>query len=212
MNLLDDIGIYLPKSLSPESTKLLLRELKQFPGNIDKRLYTTKLKDDNIIYQGDGLSNMLVINLPETSIRRASAMVLSNTCDIDLINKRLFPSNIVYTTIFNLAKYRSTLIEEGIENKDSVEQHIESIRKQEITQIFYLPPFGALDHDSIVFFDRINNCDNSFILRDSLKNRRLFTLSQYGHYLFLFKLSVHYMRLTENVNRGYSIDTEELSD
>ncbi len=34
----EDIQIYLPKYLSPDSEKSLFKELKQFPENIDDRM------------------------------------------------------------------------------------------------------------------------------------------------------------------------------
>ncbi|NCB47606.1 hypothetical protein EOM81_11385 [bacterium] len=54
----DEIRIYLPKFLSAESERELFKGLKDFPENIDDRLYTTYLTDTKIIYQGDGLNNL----------------------------------------------------------------------------------------------------------------------------------------------------------
>ncbi len=65
------------------------------------------------------------------------------------------------------------------------------IRKQYISHIFYLPKGGQLNNDSIIFFDRINNYPSDSIKGQELPKRRIFTLSDYGFYLFLFKLSVH---------------------
>jgi hypothetical protein len=62
--LLDDIKIYLPKYLSEEATVSLFRELASFPDNIDSRMYTIKLKDEQTIFQGDGLSELWVSDLP----------------------------------------------------------------------------------------------------------------------------------------------------
>jgi len=204
MNSLEDISIYLPKYLSPGSSDKLFEELKRFPDNIDSRLYTDYLQKDRMIYQGDGLTDMLVVNLPNEKIAMAPAMVLSNTCDISPVNPRLFPSAIIYATIFNLEKYKNALLEEGIKDVDSIDSHVRDIRKQRITQIFYLPPHGMLERESIVFFDRINNCDTKYIDFEKLKGIRLFTLSNYGLYLFLFKLSVHFTRILEGIDRDAS--------
>lgn len=59
---LNDISLYLPKYLSVESTKELLKELDSFPDNIDKRFYSNL--EDEIIYQGDGIKDLLVVKLP----------------------------------------------------------------------------------------------------------------------------------------------------
>ena len=57
----EEIQKYLPKYLSPESEKRLFDGLKQFPDNIDSRLYTDYLKDNEILYQGDGVRDVLFV-------------------------------------------------------------------------------------------------------------------------------------------------------
>jgi hypothetical protein len=198
---LDDIKIYLPKFLSAESDRELFNGLKDFPENIDERLYTTYLHDTKIVYQGDGLNNLLVVNLPKSEIKPVPGIILSNTCDIDLQNERNFPSQIVYAPIFSLAKYRQTLLNNSKKSKEQITDHINAIKKQAITQIFYLPKFeGKLD-ESIVFLDRVNNMPNTLIERDKITTNRIFTLSDYGAYLFLLKLSIHFTRVQDKVER-----------
>jgi len=144
---------------------------------------------------------MLVINLPNPEIKPVPSIVLSNTCDIDLINQRNFPSQVVYAPIFNLEKYKNSLYKNSQKTREQIDSHIVSLVKQEITQIFYLPKIeGKLD-DSIVFFDRVCNFPNKLIVRQNLNSRRLFTLSDYGAYLFLFKLSIHFTRIQDKVDR-----------
>lgn len=198
---IEDLKIYLPKFLSAESDNELFEGLREFPNNIDTRIYTNYLIDSNVIFQGDGINDMLVINLPLPDIRPVPSIIMSNTCDIDLENKRNFPSQLVYAPIFNLEKYKNKLYEKTNKSKDQIDSHIDTIKNQEITQIFYLPKIeGKLD-DSIVFFDRVCNYPNKLIDRTCLKDRRIFTLSDYGAYLFLLKLSIHYTRIQDKVER-----------
>ena len=49
-----DIQAYLPKYLSEENYRNLLKELDSFPNNIDQRMYTTSLPD-NVIFQGESV-------------------------------------------------------------------------------------------------------------------------------------------------------------
>lgn len=198
---IDDIKIYLPKFLSAESDRELFKGLKEFPENIDDRLYTTYLKDSKIIYQGDGIKDLLVVNLPQTEIKPAPGMIFSNTCDIELENQRNFPSQVVYAPIFNLEKYQTSLISNSRKSKDQILDHISSIKKQEITQIFYLPKLEGKLNESIVFLDRVNNVPNRTVDRESIPTKRLFTLSDYGAYLFLLKLSIHFTRIQDKVER-----------
>ena len=83
----DELKKYLPKYLSEENYKTLLAELKSFPYNIDGRMYTSML-DKNVIFQGDGLKKMPIIDLAniERGVKKVSCLILSNTCDMDLSN------------------------------------------------------------------------------------------------------------------------------
>jgi hypothetical protein len=204
---LDEIEKYLPKYLTPESQKILFNELDSFPDNIDKRMYTHNLKDKELVFQGDGIKELLVLNLPDTVCAKAKAIIISNTCDIDQENKRYFPSRLCYTPLFSLRKYEDGLRSKAIYSEEQLRSHIETIKSQKITQIFYLPASERLEEDSIIFFDRLHNCDNNYVKRNELSEKRLFTLSDYGLYLFLFKLSIHFTRVQEGVERG-TINTD----
>jgi hypothetical protein len=85
---------------------------------------------------------------------------------------------------------------------ESIESHVEEIRKQEITQIFYLPKGCYLQNESIVFLDRIISCKLDKELYEAKAVRKIFTLSDYGFYMFLIKLSIHFTRLGEKIIRG----------
>lgn len=180
----------------------MLNELRSFPDNIDKRLYTTSL-DDNVLYQGDGYDLFPIVNLAhlEKGCKYASGIIMSNTCDLDLSNKRYYPSFIMFAPIIPLEKYESILRTNNIMEKKII-NHLSDIRKQKITSILYLPADCKI-RESIVFLDKIYNIENQFINRNSLAEHRLFSLSDYGFYLLLFKLSVHFSRIKEGVNRGH---------
>jgi len=196
---LGDLKIYLPKYLSDESEKQLFDSLKEFPESIDQRLYTSYLEKENVIFQGDGIKGLLAINLPLTERKNVSGMVLSNTCDIDPKNIRNFPSQIIYAPIIDFEKYSKSL--EKKVTSEKLEGHLNAIRKQYITQIFYLPQLADKLKESIVFLDRIHNIKNDYIDRSNLVSKRIFTLSDYGNYLFLFKLSIHFTRIQDKVER-----------
>lgn len=160
-----DIELFLPKYLSPESEDKLFKDLNSFPGNIDDRLYVSNELEPDLIYQGDGLNNLLVINLPDQNIKKLPCMVLSNTCDINLENRRQFRSNIVYSPIIKLDKYRDLLVANGIYDAQSIESHLITLKNQRITQIFYLPIGMNLGYEGLIFFDRLVSCDNESIDR-----------------------------------------------
>jgi hypothetical protein len=200
MRSLDDFKYHLPRYLTEESTKHLFEEIRNFPDNIDGRIFTTRLKDEKTIFQGDGISNLPVISLPSTNSINAKVMVFSNTCDIDPQNDRPFNVQICYAPIFSMDKYKA-MLEQNL-SEEAVEGHLRSVKNQEITQIFYLPYHPDVEGESVVFFDRINNFDRRYIEADQIPKQRLFTLSDYGFYLFLIKLSIHFTRIGEKVERG----------
>jgi len=202
----EEVKKYLPQYLSSTAQQELFKELNQFPHNVDQRIYTTQFPGLEKIFQGDGIQNLLYINLPNSDIREVPGMILSNTCDIDPSNKRFMPLRMVYTPIFNLAKYEQALIkshvETGVKPIQAINSHISDIRKQYVSHVFYLPKGGKLENDSIIFFDRLNNYPSDAIKGQELPNRRIFTLSDFGFYLFLFKLSVHFTRIRDGVSRS----------
>lgn len=146
----DELKKYLPKYLSEENYKTLLAELKSFPYNIDGRMYTSML-DKNVIFQGDGLKKMPIIDLVniERGVKNVSCLILSNTCDMDLSNSRMFPASIMYAPIINLTTYISVLQKQGV-NSSKIENHISDLKQQKITQIIFLPANSQME-DSIVF-------------------------------------------------------------
>ncbi len=197
----DDIKNFLPKYLSDSDTKKLFSELKDFPKNLDSRIYSNYLlEEDNIIFQGDCIKGMSIANFKTEKFSKSPCIIFSNTCDIDLSNKRVYSSNIVYAPLFDFEKYQETLKQK--KDDEFIKNHVEDIKNQRITQILYLPKGGKLPKDCIVFLDRIFNCDNNSVPRENISQQKLFVLSNYGFYLFLLKISIHFTRIQEKVNRG----------
>lgn len=195
----EEFKTYLPKYLSAAAQGNLFKELEQFPANIDTRLYTRRLVNEKTIFQGDGLPDIWVSNLPDISVKQARVMVLSNSCDISRDNKRMMGPRLMYCPIISLAKYEGAMREQG---QPIPENHIDDVRKQRISSMFYLPKTANLGEEGIALLDRINNCDLQSLDVGRLVKTRLFTLSDYGFYMFLFKLSVHLTRIREGVERN----------
>lgn len=123
----ENIKKFLPKYLSAESYKELIEGLRCFPENLDSRFYTDYLKE-KIIYQGDGIKGFPTINFNTMEKKDCQAIVLSNTCDMDLANKRMFGSQIVYAPSFNLEKFLDEMHKLSFENMG--EAIIEYIKKE----------------------------------------------------------------------------------
>ena len=204
MNLKESIIQFLPKYLSETEQKKLLAEIKAFPKNLDSRFYTDHLREELIVFQGDGISGLKVSNLPSEKFIEAKCIITSNTCDTDRRNQRHFRSRLTYCPLIDFEKYIDSLLQYGID-KTKIANHSEAIKRQEVTQILFLPA-NSKTKECIVFLDRVNNCDLNALSSENIKKSRLFTLSNYGFYMFLLKLSISFTRIGEGVDRKIPTD------
>jgi hypothetical protein len=194
----EDFRAYLPKYLSADAQQNLFAELSQFPENIDQRLYSDRRKADPTIFQGDGLRELPITNLPDTQIRNASrVMVISNSCDINIQNKRVLGPKLMYCPIISLLKYEDAVHRSG---NTVPANHFEDVKRQRISSLFYLPQYDHLK-ESIALLDRIVHYDVAALNIEDVVTSRVFTLSDYGFYLFVFKLSIHLTRIREGIGR-----------
>ncbi len=202
MTTVAEIHKHLSEYLSASGTPELLQEIdEQFPDIHPTRMYTSVHVNEEVIFQGDGIRELLYVHLPLTDIRPWSCMVFSNTCDIDPHNKGIYPPSICYAPIIRLNKYCQALENTGKWTPEQLKSHAEAIRSQKMTTAFYLPRGNKLEAESLVLMDRLCHCDNNSVSRKEIPARRLFTLSNIGAYLFMFKLSVHLLRMTDSVLR-----------
>ena len=205
----EEIKRHIPQYLTPESKAELFEGIAAFPDDITSRMYSSPPGIETTLLQGDGVRDLLVINLPDKKVAPVPAMILSNTCDIDPTNLQFSPRSICYAPIFNLEKYRQQLLARKIKNAEAIEQHVRDIRRYMVIGVFYLPAGGALEAESIVFLDRICNCQTQSLDRDQLPERRIFTLSQLGAWLFLVVISLHFTRMNDGLDRRIGLEKRE---
>jgi putative ribosome biogenesis GTPase RsgA len=91
------------------------------------------------------------------------------------------------------------LINAGIA-KDQIDRKLIAIKQQKITNIFFLPKGSGLDDDYIALLSDVHTVPYSVFAEKKSKAKQ-FTLSQIGFYIFVLKLSVHFCRFHENVDR-----------
>ncbi len=202
MDLGDDIKLYLPQYLSEDNLVDLKKQLKAFgEGHDSGEYFTTRLKNEPYLFQGDGVKSIM-INMPDVAVQAdRPVLILSNTCDMDLNNARLNPCRIMYAPILNLDKYIAMLVANKV-SEERIDNHIKDIKNQVISQILFLPTSVFGGADSIVLFDRAISVPLTQEYVDDMLGTRTFSLSNYGFYLLLLKLSYHFTRIQEKVNRG----------
>lgn len=199
----EEIRRFLPQYLSAEAELDLFAALSQFPDSIDSRMYSLRLVGENTFFQGDGVHGMPFVNLPNPKVDSLPAMVLSNTCDMSADNVRIDPIRVMYAPVYNLEKYDRALRQADPSREGKITDYVESIRKQRVSNIFYLPSgSGGLDYEGMVPLDRIQNAPVSQLRENGIPADRLFSLGDYGFYILLFKLSIHFSRIREGVKRS----------
>ncbi len=202
----------LPKHLTESSYQELREAVKRFPEIAYDRFYSSYNIDERTIYQGDCIASLPFVRLGKI-IDKAKCFVLSNTCDMDISsNKRYFKSQVVFSPIVDPEPYIQALKakkkgSEAIDTEEAIDAHFASIRKQESSQIMYLPPCAKLQNGGLVFLDQVYHVPSESIPRDTLESFRLLTLSNYGHYCMCIKLSHHFCRVTAETDNPSAAPT-----
>jgi hypothetical protein len=192
----EEIAATLPPDLTPAKQSELFRRLIQLKAAGE---WYTSAHDDPDPLQGDAWSKVDYVDLELLVRRRIRAVVLSNSCDTSGENRRASPVMLAISPLIRFSKYQQLAEEAGLSGERLI-AHVESIRNQETTNIFFFPKGGPLDEEYIVRFDHIQSqSPNAFSTND--EKRRLVTLSQAAFWLFLVKLSTHLCRPKENIDR-----------
>ncbi len=191
-------GVELPPYLSAGVKQKLYQDLKNFPNNLDQVYWSPTDPDCR---QGEGFSEFCYIYRTSGDLltKSVKGIVVSNSCDIAPANKPDPWKNVLFAPIAPLDKYIARLAGAG-KDKVSIDGVVDSIRRQRVTDLFYLPAKGVEFPESIVPLDDIRpESVHDFHARQPA---RLFSLNQYGWYIFLIKLSIHFTRLQEGVQRA----------
>ena len=208
------IKTFLPKYLSAEDAKLLTEYiLESFPESKSAaKVYS--LTSQEYFCQGDLVQDIPFakwdIDSQQFITLYSDFCIISNTCDIFADNKRWLEPNIMLASIIPLKEYETRLGNSGIE-VGRIQNHLIDLKGNRITNIFYLPErksgSSIIFEESIVVFDITTNFPVSTLNKysmSSLENGgdRIASLSNYGFFTLIFKLSVHFCRLREGVFRN----------
>lgn len=193
---------HIPSYLTALDQRALVKELNAISSG-GAASYVLSSHNDAfraVTLQGDGWRGFQLY-LFETGERRSvRGLVLSNSCDVDPVNLRDVPARIIFAPLVKLSAYKALLEKSGIDQR-RITQKIGAIKAQKTTNIFFLPSGGALKEDCVVRFDEAHSMPLA-AHADSADRKKLFTLSNTGFYMLVLKLSVHFCRLQEKVNRS----------
>lgn len=192
----ESIQDQIPYYLTQDAKEGLTRELNNFSNKTN--YYTGLYRQD--ILQGDGWSCLPIINFESGERKSIKGILLSNSCDIDPNNIRELPTKITFAPIIRLNLYEG-LLKSKISDPKRISDKILAIKSQRITNLFYLPKGSGLDEEYVALLDDVHTIPyNKFVGQEN--QIKLFTLNQVGFYLFLFKLSVHFCRFHEKIDRN----------
>ena len=193
----EEISVFLPKYLSPSKQQGLFDELKRFPDKVSYYTPVATLGEDEFL-QGDGWRGLIAIDFDTLEKKAVSGVIISNSCDIAVANKHDHMPNVLFAPIVRLSGFLDILRGAGSTDGD-IEKKTAVIRRQSISSMFYLPSCANVIDESIIVLDDVH--------RHPLKHfvgsprTRLFRLTQFAFYLFIIKLSIHFHRINEGVER-----------
>lgn len=213
---LELIQTYLPKYLSPEGQENLFKNITEnFPHSKNPDILYLRHSNQDNYYQGDGL-----IDIPFAYLNAEKkmftthfykAVILSNSCDINQEHKGLDIPFILFAAIIPLNDYLAELKSRNID-KIRIDSFLDNLKDNKISNLFFLPELKfnneLILEESFIRFDYNVSLENNFILSDKYNKKyipdgdRIFTFSDYGFYLFLFKISMHFTRIREGVFRN----------
>ena len=192
----------IPYYLTAEDRRVLVDELKAIASG-QKVSYILGSFHDNFIdtmLQGDGWRGFQVFSFETGERRSVRGLVLSNSCDIDPDNPRDLPTRIIFVPLVKLSTYQSMLDKSSI-SIARIKEKIHAIKAQQTTNLFFLPAGGSLKEDYLIRFDEAQSMPRKAHQKCD-EREKLFTLSNTGFYMLVFKLSIHFCRLQENISRS----------
>jgi len=192
---MSDVASILPPYLKEERKEGFLKALKDFPDA--KPLYASQADPEPL--QGDGWSKFPVINFATGAIDYVKGMIMSNSCDMSAENKRVAPAWVSYAPIISAQAYYQMLLREGY-STESADSHLKDVKAQRVSSLFFLPRTGGLSGDAIAVLEQVQSVPLDVYLHMEGRGRD-FSLSDVGFWLFLFKISYHFCRFHENIDR-----------
>ena len=195
-SLLDEAFERIPRHLFTADEKVLFEQLEHFP---EKMNYYSKVDDEEPL-QGDGWKGIRFVALETGEAKEISVAILSNSCDIAANNKRIRPPKISIIPLISVARFEQLLANSGVKI-DTIADYVNAIRNQEVTNAFFFPQGAGINEDKVAFLDDIQSPNLATVWSNQNK-QRLFTLSQAGFWMFLYKIGIHFCRPRDGIARG----------
>ncbi len=189
----------IPYYLTKEQKEGFLTALRDFQDSpVNTNYYFNGYPNE--LLQGDGWTHLQARRFETGEKESILGIVLSNTCDVTPEHQRDFPVRIAFAPLIPVAAYVGLLQNAGVDPNE-IQDKVASIKEQKVTSIFFLPAGNGLQRDHIALFDELYTMPAEAFEVEKAR-AKVFTLSMIGFYLFVFKLSYHFCRFSEDVARN----------
>lgn len=150
--------------------------------------------------QGDLIKEFPTVFLDDSATpqtRNFTVMLMNNTCDLP--DKRL--DFVTAAPIIDFQKYLE--FESKRRSEESLRAYADSIRRNDKTELFYLPKFDEFQDGALVLLHMVCSV-SAHVYRQALTTRkRIASFTQTGFYFLLIKLTTHIARAeSSEVIRG----------
>jgi hypothetical protein len=207
----DSWNIVLPNNLLDTTKDRLKRSLGQF-FNENHRKGEKKYdgfyhqSPPNYFLQGDVIKNVSSIcwdyHNNNYVFKDSPVLLISNTCDISEENIRDSEKQALYAPLVKMDSYIDSLKDGGF-SKERILTIINNLKTQSYSNIFYMPPNPVNMNEYLILLDNIFWQPSSMLkakLKDINKERFL-SLDNFGFYLLITKISYHFCRVPEEIDR-----------
>lgn len=188
---------YLPAGLAEAD----LRDMYADLARLDQGALRFFSRDEfDFPLQGDAYDGVPYVNVDvdPASVRSTRAMLLSNTCDMSADNRRAEPARVIVAPLIRVARLRQVALEEGV-SAVAFEAKLTAMRQHRVSNALLLPAGKGIAEESVVFFDRLQSMQIARF--HDATPVKLATLSNQAFWLLTVKISIHFSRLQEGVNR-----------
>jgi hypothetical protein len=219
---IDTFERLLPSYLVDDDKKRLKLALEQFySGNPNEINYKNFYADNDELtwFQGDIINGVPFIEYDfdknECNKIYKQSILLSNTCDVSSGNERYEELGAIFAPIIYLEDYMEYLKSKTTKTDKQINDIIFSIKKQLKTNILYLPEnktstkhqkemLACLDLAFSIPVKYLNEwikTDSNAERLNRIESMRYASLSLFGLYLLVLKVSFHFCRLPEEKDR-----------
>lgn len=207
----DGWNIVLPENLLDTTKERLKRLLSQF-FNVEHRKGEKRYDNfyhespPNYFLQGDVLKKINSLfwddEANQYTFSESPVVLLSNTCDVSKDNEHIVDKQALYAPVIKLDFFIDSLKEDGF-SADQITSVLNNLRSQTYSNIFYLPPNPVNGNEYVILLDNIF-WQPSTILRtklETINDERFLSLNHFGFYLLITKISYHFCRVPEEIDR-----------